>query len=338
MKKVVITGVAGFIGSHLSDALLARDYRVVGVDNLSMGRIENVEHNFPNRRFTFSQLDVRHFESLKEACLGAEIIVHLAAYKIPRYGHALDTLLINNLGTKNVLDVAREGGCKVVLASTSDVYGKNARLPFHEESDLVMGPSTVKRWSYAVSKLFDEHLCLAYSETYGFPAVILRFFGSYGPRHHLSWWGGPQSVFISAALNDEEIEIHGDGSQTRSFTYISDTVSGTVAALENEKAAGEIFNLGSTHEISILDLAHLIKRLSGTPGKIRLRFVPYSSFSGGKYEDVKRRVPDIGKARRMLGFEPQVDLEQGLRWTIAWQRELRSPTASPDTQREKRRI
>jgi UDP-glucose 4-epimerase len=319
---MVVTGGAGFIGSHLCDALLSRGYHVVAVDNLSMGKIENIQHNLNHPRFSFVKEDVRNLAGLRPLCTGADVIVHLAAYKIPRYGNAIETLLINNEGGKHVLEIAREMNCKVVMASTSDVYGKNPDLPFREDSDLVIGPSDVKRWSYAVSKLFDEHLCFAYQEVYGFPVVVLRFFGSYGPRHHLSWWGGPQSVFISAVLRHEEIEIHGDGSQTRSFTYISDTVSGIVATIEKEEANGQIINLGSTREISILELAHLIKRLVGNPGPIRLKFVPYSSFSGGKYEDVMRRVPDLSKARKLLGFEAKVDLEQGLRRTIAWQREV----------------
>ena len=190
-------------------------------------------------------------------------------------------------------------------------------LPFNEEGDLVLGPSTVRRWSYAASKIFDEHLCFAYQEAYNVPVVILRFFGSYGPRQHLSWWGGPQAVFIEAILNDTGLEIHGDGSQTRTFTYVSDTVSGIVAAAEQEIANGEIFNIGNTQEISILELAHMIKRLSGTPGELKYRLVPYSTF--GKYEDVMRRVPDIDKAQRLLGFRPEVALEEGLRRTIEWQ-------------------
>jgi UDP-glucose 4-epimerase len=319
--KIVVTGAAGFIGSHLCDALLNREYRVVGIDNFSMGRIENVQHNLSNPCFSLHRTDVRDLTGLRPLCTGADVIVHLAAFKIPRYSNALETLLINHEGAKHVLEIAKDLGCKVVVASTSDVYGKNPCLPFREDDDLVIGPSDIKRWSYAVSKLFDEHLCFAYHDAYGFPAVILRFFGSYGPRHHLSWWGGPQSVFISQILRGEEIEIHGDGTQTRSFTYISDTVRGIVAAIEKEEANGEIINLGNTHEISILNLAHLIKRLVGTPEPIRLKFVPYTSFSGGKYEDVMRRIPDISKAHKLLGFEAKVDLEEGLSRTIAWQKE-----------------
>ncbi|NTU78933.1 MAG: SDR family NAD(P)-dependent oxidoreductase [Chloroflexales bacterium] len=319
---IAVTGAAGFIGSHLCDALIEQGYHVVAIDNLSMGSLENLQSLTGHERFHFTKADVRDAETMRSLCGQAQAIVHLAAYKIPRYGNALDTLLINQQGAKNMLDVARETGCKVVLASTSDVYGKSPQLPFQEDGDLVIGPSTIRRWSYAVSKLYDEHLCLAYQEAYKFPVTVLRFFGSYGPRHHLSWWGGPQSVFISRILRDEEIEIHGDGTQTRSFTYVSDTVSGIVAAVESPEANGEILNLGSTFEISILKLAHLIKELTGTPGSLKLKLVPYNSISEGKYEDVMRRIPNIAKAHRLLGFTPQVGLEEGLLRTIAWQRSV----------------
>ncbi len=319
--KVGITGCAGFLGSHLVDNLLQRGHTVIGIDNLSMGNIENIRHNFEHPYFSFFKVDVRDINALKIHFRGSDVIAHLAAYKIPRYGNAIDTLLINNQGAHNVLEIARENKSKVVLASTSDVYGKNPSLPFHEESDLVIGPSTVSRWSYAVSKLFDEHLAFAYQEEYGIPVVNLRFFGSYGPRHHLSWWGGPQSVFISQILNNQEITIHGDGLQTRSFTYVSDTVDGIVASIEKQEANGHILNIGNTHEVSILELANLIYKLCNTGKELKLKFIPYSSFSNGKYEDVRRRIPDISKASKLLAFQPKGSLAEGLTTTIAWQRD-----------------
>jgi UDP-glucose 4-epimerase len=207
-----------------------------------------------------------------------------------------------------------------VLASTSDVYGRNPKLPFAEDDDSVIGSSKVARWSYAVSKLFDEHMGFAYQEAYGIPFTALRFFGSYGPRHHLSWWGGPQSVFIDAVLNDLEIPIHGDGRQTRSFTYVTDTVEGIYAAIAKPESNGEIINIGSTHEITILELAQTIKRLANTPRELKIKFIPYEAFSGGKYEDVRRRVPDVTKSERILGVKARVRIEEGLAKTIEWQR------------------
>lgn len=322
MKKIAITGCAGFLGSHLTDALLKREYNIVGIDNLSMGKMENIIHNNDNPNFQFYKIDICDLEKLRACLKGCDVIVHLAAYKIPRYGNALETLLTNGQGSHNILSIAKDLNCKVVLASTSDVYGKNPNIPFHEESDLVIGPSTIPRWSYAVSKLFDEHLAFAYQDAYNFPVVILRFFGSYGPRHHLSWWGGPQSVFITQILNNEEVTIHGDGKQTRSFTYISDTVAGIVAAIEKQEANSKMFNIGSTHEISILDLAKLIKKLCQTPNDLRIKFVPYNSFSRKKYEDVRRRVPDNTQCEKILGVCASVSLEEGLRRTIEWQRQI----------------
>ena len=186
----------------------------------------------------------------------------------------------------------------------------------------LVGLWKVAHWSYAVSKLFDEHLAFAYQESFGFPVTVLRFFGSYGPRHHLSWWGGPQSVFIDAVLNDREIPIHGDGLQTRSFTYVSDTIEGIYAAIVNPQANGEIFNIGSTHEITILELARTIKRLSNTPGELKLKFITYESFTGRKYEDVRHRVPDLSRCERVLGVKAKVSLEAGLLRTIDWQRSV----------------
>ena len=322
--KIGITGVAGFIGSHLLDAFLAKGYEVIGVDNLTMGSLRNIEHHNGNSKFQFIKVDVRDFETLREAFQPVDRIVHLAAFKIPRYGNAIETLEVNNLGGKNVLEVARGGLRRVVLASTSDIYGKNPNVPFSEDSDSVIGPSTVPRWSYAVSKLFDEHMAFAYQASYGVPVTILRFFGSYGPRQHLSWWGGPQSVFISAVLRDEPMEIHGDGLQTRSFTYISDLVDGIVRATEFDAEPACIFNLGNTVEITIKELAHIIKELCNTPHPLRLKMVPYSTM--GKYEDVQRRIPDISRARQLLGFEPKVNLLAGLQITIDWQRKVMEGT------------
>ena len=321
-QKILVTGVAGFLGSHLLDKLLASHHTVIGIDNLSMGRLENISHNFVNKNFQFLQKDVTEQETFENLDSDIDCIVHLAAFKIPRYGKAIDTLKINYQGTENVLELARRLNCKCVLASTSDVYGRNPQLPFSEDSDSVIGSSKVTRWSYAVSKLFDEHLAFAYQESYGFPVVLLRFFGSYGSRHHLSWWGGPQSVFIEAVLNEQEVTIHGDGLQTRSFTYVSDTVAGIYAATVKTEANGEIFNIGSNHEVTILDLARTIKRLSKTPGELKLKFIPYESFTGKKYEDVRRRVPDSSRCEQILRVKAEVSLEEGLTHTIAWQRSL----------------
>lgn len=324
--NIGITGVAGFIGSNLTDALLAAGHTVVGVDNLSMGSMRNISHHLGRPDFTFHQVDVRDLDALRRAFRPVDRVIHLAAYKIPRYGKAIDTLEINSQGSKNALEVGRDGNRRIIMASTSDIYGKNPKLPFQETSDSLLGPTTTPRWSYAVSKLFDEHMALAYHSSYGVPATILRFFGSYGPRQHLSWWGGPQSVFISACFNREPMEIHGDGMQTRSFTYISDLVDGIIRAALYDKEPTSIFNLGNTEEVNILQLARLVHEMCGLQGEPNIKIVPYKNL-GANYEDVPRRIPDISRARTVLGFEPKVSLREGLLPTIEWQRSVTSSAA-----------
>jgi len=320
-NKYLVTGCAGFLGSNLVERLLSAGHDVVGIDNLSMGREENLAEFRADGRFRFVRGDVTIPGAFADVRAPVDAIVHLAAFKIPRYGKAIDTLKINYAGTENVLECARQTGCKVVLASTSDVYGRNPSVPFSEaHTDSVIGSSKVPRWAYAVSKLFDEHLALAYQDAYGFPVTILRFFGSYGPRQHLSWWGGPQAVFIECMLQGKPMPIHGDGTQTRSFTYVSDTVEGIYQAMLREAANGEIINIGSTDEITVLELARRIQRQFGVEDDANIEFVPYESFSAKGYQDVMRRVPDVSHCKRLLGVEARVPLDEGLARTIAWQR------------------
>lgn len=316
--RVLITGAAGFIGSNLSAELLRRGHEVVGYDNLSQGSHANLQVVTSEDAFEFREADIRDGAAMEEAATGCGVIVHLAAYKIPRYGDAYETLMINGMGSEVVAQVAARTGAKIVAASTSDVYGKNPRLPFSEDMDSVIGGPHVKRWAYAVSKMFEEQLLLACHERFGIDVVLLRLFGGYGPNQNRTWWGGPQAVFIERALAGDTLPVHGDGSQTRSFTYISDHIAGIAAAVESSRADNLVVNLGAEQEISIRGLAELIWRLvhgDGAPAPIEL--IPYTSF--GAYEDVTRRLPDIARARDLLGFEPQVDLDTGLRKTIEWQ-------------------
>jgi UDP-glucose 4-epimerase len=327
---VGVTGCAGFLGSHLVDALLARGHRVVGLDNLAFGRLEHLAAHRDNPHFAFAQVDVTDAAQVQALLAPCDALVHLAAHKIPRYGNALETLRVNAEGTRAVLEVARWRASqglpvRVALASTSDVYGKSPLIPFAEEQDLFLGPSHVPRWAYASSKLFDEHMGFAYHDECNFPVALMRFFGAYGPRHHLSWWGGPQSVFLTALLRKQPLTIHGDGQQTRTFTYVEDSVRGILACLDRN-AGCEVYNIGSDQtEITIEDFARLLHRLVraavpslGLPEAPALSLVPYQSFSARPYEDVRRRVPDTRKARERLGFAARVGLEEGLRHTIAW--------------------
>jgi|SRR5579872_3974859 len=321
MRRVLITGAAGFIGSHLTDEMLHRGYSVVGIDNLSHGHLRNLKLARQFEGFSFFQGDVCDPEALRKATADPiDVILHLAAFKIPRYGNRTKTLLVNSQGTVNLLNLAAERGARFLFTSTSDIYGKNPKLPFAEEDDSVLGPPTVARWAYAASKIFDEHLTMAISEEAGFSATIVRIFGSYGPRQHLSWWGGPQSVFIDAVLRDQTIPIHGDGLQTRSFTYISDTVRGIADAAESECLNAEVLNIGNDVEITIFELAETVHRLCGVDWPLRVKLLPYNEIAGQKYEDVRRRVPDLRKAKRAIDFKPSVSLEEGLRSTISWQR------------------
>ena len=317
--KIAITGVAGFIGSNLAERLVRRGDEVAGNDDLSHGCLENLEGVLGSPRFRFLEGSVLDASALAATFEGADAVVHLAAGKIPRYGDALDTLVINGEGGLNVLRAVRERAVRrVVLASTSDCYGRNPEVPFSEESASVIGSPHVRRWSYAISKMFEEQAVFAFRERFGLQGVVLRLFGGYGPRQNLTWWGGPQSVFIGAALKGEEMEVHGSGQQTRSFTFVDDMVEGFVRSLDVAAADGEVLNVGNDREITIEDLARLVWRLV-RDDEPRLRRVPLSTF--GRYEDVERRVPDNRHAAKVLGFVPSIGLEDGLVRTIAWQRE-----------------
>ena len=322
-KTEFITGVAGFIGSNFAKRVLREGFSVIGIDNLSQGQRRNLKGLERIGDLRFIKADVRDGKRIEKALKGRKIdyIVHLAAFKIPRYGNAYDTLMVNAKGTEAMLELARAKKAKLVFASTSDVYGRNPDLPFSEEKNLVIGPSNVKRWAYAASKIFDEHLCFAYEEKYGVRVTILRFFGGYGPNQNTTWWGGPQSVFIDCALKNKPIPLHGNGRQTRSFTYIDDTVESIYRAMVRKAADGEILNVGNDREITIKALAEMIWKMVRPGEKAKITYVPYDKLSKG-YQDVIRRVPDLTKSQKILGYKAKVRLEEGLPLTIAWQKGL----------------
>ncbi|MGH2922773.1 MAG: NAD-dependent epimerase/dehydratase family protein [Solirubrobacterales bacterium] len=319
--KALITGGAGFIGSHLTDSLLARGWTVTAVDDLSKGRRENIEHILGRDDYEFVVGDCRELVRMLEVGDGADVVVNLAATKIPRYGSALGNLTINLQANRTALEVAHRNKAKFVLASTSDVYGKNPDLPFREDGDSLIGPSTTPRWAYGVTKLCDEHMAFAYQDEYELPVTVLRYFGSYGERQYLNWWGGPQGVFLEALAKGEPLQVHGDGAQTRCFTHVDDMVEATSRAIERPEANGEIINVGSDHEVTINELAELMYRVSGAEGDPRITYVPYESFSRG-YQDVLRRVPALDKQRAILEFEPRIGLEEGTRRLWSWYSEL----------------
>jgi len=317
-RMVLITGVAGMLGSHLLDRLMeAGGYDVVGIDDLSYGKFENISRHLGDSRFRFYRVNVLDFETLKILGRDVDTIVHLAAVKkISESEAAMPTLSVNLKGTENVFEVAKMWGCKVIFASTSDVYGMSADLPYREDGDLLLGPSMIKRWSYAVSKLYCEQLAFAYYQDCKVAMVCLRYFGGFSPRSSFKWSGGHVPIFINAILNDEEVIVHGDGAQTRSMGFVTDLVEGTLLAMQSEKALGEIINIGNAEEMSVLETARLIHRLANTGKELKIRFVPMQEVFG-KYKDIMRRLPDLSKAKVLLGYSPKVSMEEGIRRTIA---------------------
>jgi UDP-glucose 4-epimerase len=316
-KTILMTGVAGMIGSHLLDDLLAKNYKVIGIDNLAYGKMVNIEHNLNNPNFKFYKVDILDFDTLKILAKDVDTIVHLAAVKkIGEKDISYPTLSVNAEGTENIFKIAKMWGCKVVFASTSDVYGMSPDLPLNEDGDLLLGPSMIKRWSYAVSKLYGEQMAFAYYHDFGVPVVVIRYFGGFSPRSAFAWSGGHVPIFLRAILNDEEVIVHGDGSQTRSMGFVTDLVAGTSLAIENDKAIGEIINIGNDEELSVLDTAKLIHKIANTGKELKIKFVPMSEVFG-KYKDIMRRIPDLQKAKRILGYAPKVKLEEAVKLTIA---------------------
>jgi nucleoside-diphosphate-sugar epimerase len=320
MKRVGVTGAAGFIGSHVCEQLLERGYEVIGVDDLSYGSISNLAGFMDHPNFQFEVLDCTRRRELRLVFAGCDSIAHLAAKKIPRFGGTLKTLEVNVQGMDAAAEVALALDADLVITSTSDVYG-NATPPFREDSELVIGPPTTKRWAYAVSKMYDEHYALALADEKGLRVTILRLFNAYGPRNHLSWWGGPVVTFIESVLDGEAMEIHGDGMQTRTFTYVTDTANGIVNALEKRESRGEVVNVGGVETVTIQELAERIHRKM-SDGPLRARYISYESLPG-KYQDVIHRVPDTTKAESVLGFRTAVGLDDGLERTIEWHRSQR---------------
>ncbi len=318
--KVLVTGGAGYIGSHLVDALLDRGDEVLVIDNLSTGSAANIQHRLGRRRFHFINDTILNEVLLERLVPGVDLIFHLAAVVGVKHVVAdpLAAINTNVRGTEVVLNAAFKYWKKVVLASTSEIYGKSARVPFREDDDRVLGSTAVGRWSYSMSKGIDEHFAFAYAVK-GLPVTIVRYFNSYGPRIEERGYGTVVANFFRQALKGEPITVHGDGRQTRCFTYVTDTVAGTLLAGEVRAAEGEAFNIANNAETSILELAQAVKAI--TRSKSKIVFVPYESYYGAGFEDTRRRVPSIEKARRLLGFRPRVTLLEGLRRTAVWCRQ-----------------
>ena len=319
MKKIIITGAAGMIGSHLVDYLLEQTgkYKIVAVDDMSVGVEENLHRWLGCDELELHKMDVRDQDRLIELTKECESLVHLAARKkIGEDQDGVGMLNVNCDGTRSALNAVRANkGCRFVLGGTSDCYGISEELPFREDGNLVLGPSNVKRWAYAVSKLFDEQLAFAYYKDYEVPIVVLRYFGAFSERSSFTWSGGHVPLFIDAILKDETITIHGDGKQTRSMGYVMDQVVGTALAIENAAAVGEIINIGNNEEMSVVDCAYLIHELCNTGKPLKIDFVPMKKLFG-EYTDIKRRLPSLDKAKNILGYEPKWKMRDALKNTI----------------------
>jgi UDP-glucose 4-epimerase len=313
--RVLITGGAGFVGSHLSEALLERGDEVFVLDNLSTGSIDNISHLKSHPRFHYTIEAVENEPLLAELIDRCDVVVHLAAAVgvkliVEQPVHTIET---NVHGTEVVLKHANKKKKLVLIASTSEVYGKSVTVPFSEDADLVLGPTTKHRWAYACSKLIDEFLALAYWKERKLPVIVVRLFNTVGPRQ-TGQYGMVIPTFVRQALAGQPITIFGDGTQSRSFTYVGDVVRAMVALINEPRAIGQVFNIGNGREITIADLAEKVRALTGSSSTI-VR-IPYDQAYESGFEDMPRRVPDITKIAGLIGYAPTVDLEEILERVI----------------------
>ncbi|HEY7284459.1 MAG TPA: NAD-dependent epimerase/dehydratase family protein [Vicinamibacterales bacterium] len=318
--RVLITGGAGFVGSHLSEALLDRGDEVSVLDNLSTGSIDNIQHLKSNPGFRYTIDSVTNEPLLAELIDASDVVVHLAAAVgvkliVEAPVHTIET---NVHGTEVVLKHANKKKKLVLIASTSEVYGKSAAVPFREDADLVLGPSAKHRWAYACSKLIDEFLALAYWKERKLPVIIVRLFNTVGPRQ-TGQYGMVIPTFVRQALSGQPITVFGDGTQSRSFTYVGDVVKAMVALIDEPRAVGQVFNIGNGAEITISALAQRIKQLTGSESPIVV--VPYEQAYEAGFEDMPRRVPEIAKIRDLVGYRPTVELDEILRRVIEYFRQ-----------------
>lgn len=314
--KALITGGAGFIGSYLAETLLRRGDDVRVVDNLSTGSRQNIRHLMESDRFEFLHGDIMDCGLTERAMRGMDIVYHFAAAVGVKYvmEHPLASLRCNVHGTDAVLESASRNGCVVVLASTSEVYGKSGKVPFREDDDLLIGPPTISRWGYACSKTLDELLAFAYGRERQTPIIIVRLFNVCGPRQ-TGCYGMVVPRFVRNALLGKPIEVHGNGTQSRSFAYVGDVTRAVLGLVDSGTALGQIFNIGSAEEVTINALARKVIDLTGSTSGIR--YIPYQDVWGDSFEDIARRVPDVSKIQQWTGWKPQVHLDEVLKIVIA---------------------
>jgi UDP-glucose 4-epimerase len=317
--RTLITGGAGFIGSHLADRLLAEGHTVFVMDDLSTGSFENIAHLKGRPGFQYTIDSVINERALAEFVDQCDTVYHLAAAVGVRLivEAPVRTIETNVHGTEVVLKQAAKKGKMVLIASTSEVYGKSTDVPFREDGDLALGATSRHRWAYACSKALDEFLALAYWREKKLPVVIVRLFNTVGPRQ-TGRYGMVVPTFVQQALAGDPITVYGDGAQTRCFTDVSDVVSALVSLPQESRAVGGVFNVGNTEEVSIRRLAERVKALTGSPSPIVN--VPYDEAYAEGFEDMPRRVPDIGKVSALIGYRPRVDLDETLRRVIEFYR------------------
>jgi UDP-glucose 4-epimerase len=315
--NILITGGAGFIGSNLALRLVSEGHRVTVVDDLSIGRLSNLEPLETNRNFRFQRGSILEREVMEPLVRDADLIFHLAA--VVGVKHVLADpvrgIRTNVLGTELTLELAHRFDRRIVIASSSEVYGKSTRTPLREDGDRVLGPTRVPRWSYAESKSLDEFLAFGYARQ-GLRVSMVRYFNSYGPRTNPDGYGSVATRFVMQALKGEPLTVYGGGSQTRCFTYVADTVDGTIRAGFEPAAIGEVFNIGNDREVTIRELAELVLATIGCSRPIV--GVSFEEMFGLDFEEPMRRVPDTTLARTLIGFQARVPLEEGLRMTVDW--------------------
>ena len=320
--RVVITGGAGFIGSHLAEALLTSGHEVVAVDDLSTGSPDNVASFRNHPGFELIIGSVNDETLITPLVQSADVVYHLAAAVGVRLvcDEPIHTIETNVNGTSVVLRAALPTRTRVIVASTSEVYGKGVALPFREDADLVLGQPTKTRWGYAASKLIDEFLALGYHQQHKLPVTVVRFFNCVGPRQS-SRYGMVLPNFVQAELANDPMTIHGDGRQTRSFTWVGDIVNALILMAAEPLTYGEVLNVGNDQEVSIAELAARVREALG--GTSQLRFVPHATVFGANFEDMGRRVPDITKIARVLGWRPTVSLDEIITRTATyWEKQL----------------